>query len=106
MNTELPLWLDAVIAALVLAGAGFALVGSWGLAKFSDFYRRLHGPTKATTMGVGGMLLASALYFGWHGRWSLHELLIATFLFFTAPAAAQALVQAARAAKPRPPNED
>jgi len=54
----LPLWAEIVIAALLVTGAGFALVGSWGLAKFSDILKRLHGPSKATTLGVGCVLIA------------------------------------------------
>ena len=37
MLADLPLWLDAVLALLVIAGTLFALVGSWGLAKLGDF---------------------------------------------------------------------
>jgi multicomponent K+:H+ antiporter subunit G len=99
LNT-LPLWLDLMLAALLLLGAAFALVGSWGLAKLRDFYRRLHGPSKATTLGVGCVLIASALGFGWAGSWSLHELLITAFLFITAPVSAHLLVKAALGAGP------
>jgi multicomponent K+:H+ antiporter subunit G len=56
---------------------------------------RLHGPTKATTLGVGGCLLASMLHFAVHGgRWSAHELLIALFLFVTAPISANMIAKA------------
>src|SRR5690606_9847252 len=42
--------------------------------------------TKATTLGVGGVLIASMLYiFASEGRLSMHELLITLFLFLTAP---------------------
>ena len=51
--------------------------------------RRLHGPTKATTLGIGSMLIASMLYFFLkHEGFSIHELLITTFLFLTAPVTA------------------
>ena len=71
--TALPLWLDVLAAALVLTGAAFALIGSWGLAKLSDFLLRLHGPTKATTLGVGCVLIASMLWFSvTQGTASLH----------------------------------
>jgi multicomponent K+:H+ antiporter subunit G len=90
-----PLWLEIVIAALALFGAGFTLIGSWGLAKLGDFGKRLHGPTKATTLGVGCVLLASMAWFGFNGTASLHELLIALFLFFTAPVSAHLLIKAA-----------
>ena len=94
MNT-VPLWAEIVIAALALLGAGFTLIGSWGLAKLGDFGKRLHGPTKATTLGVGCVLLASMAWFGLTGKPSLHELLIAVFLFFTAPVSAHLLIKAA-----------
>jgi multicomponent K+:H+ antiporter subunit G len=104
--SELPIWLDISLAALVLLGAFFALVGSWGLAKLGNFLTRLHGPTKASTLGVGCVLLASVGYFSYaHGAPSLHELLITLFVFLTAPVSAHLLVQAAMHRDPslRPP---
>ena len=79
--SALPLWAEIVITALLVTGAAFALVGSWGLAKLGDILKRLHGPSKATTLGVGCVLVASALFFALQGEPSLHELLIALFLF-------------------------
>lgn len=90
-----PLWAEIAISVLAVVGAAFALVGSWGLAKLGDFARRLHGPTKATTLGVGCLLIASMLWFGLTGTASLHELLITLFLFLTAPVSAQLLIKAA-----------
>jgi multicomponent K+:H+ antiporter subunit G len=93
---QLPLWLDLLIAALLITGCFFALIGSWGLAKLGDFLKRLHGPTKATTLGVGCVLIASALYFTFRSASpSLHELLISLFLFMTAPVSAHLLIKAA-----------
>jgi multicomponent K+:H+ antiporter subunit G len=98
----LPLWLDLLLTALIGVGAAFALVGSWGLAKLSDFLKRLHGPTKATTLGVGCALIASALYFTVRdGAPSLHEFLITLFLFLTAPVSAHLLIKAALKLDPR-----
>ena len=97
----LPLALDLAISALVITGVAFALVGSWGLARLSDFFRRLHGPSKATTLGVGCVLIGSALWFAWQGKPSLHELLITLFLFLTAPVSAHLLVKAALKLDPR-----
>ena len=104
---DLPLWLDALLAALVLTGTAFALIGSWGLAKLGDFLKRLHGPTKATTLGVGCVLIASALWFSVaRGAPSLYELLITLFLFLTAPVSAHLLIKAALKLDPslRPPD--
>ena len=92
---------DMLVAGLLIAGAGFALVGSLGLARLGDFYRRLHGPTKATTLGVGCTLIASSVFFSLRGPGlSLHEILVAVFLFLTAPVSAHLLVRAALASDP------
>jgi multicomponent K+:H+ antiporter subunit G len=88
--------LDFILAALVLIGAFFTLVGSIGLLKLPDFYMRLHGPTKATTLGVGAILIASALYFSFVAQTiSTHEILITLFLFITAPVSAHLMAKAA-----------
>jgi len=105
MTPPLPLWADALAAVLLVIGAGFTLVGSIGLVRLSDFFKRLHGPSKATTLGVGCVLAASALVTSVAGAPSLHELLITLFLFLTAPVSAHLLVQLALKARPdlRPP---
>lgn len=89
------MWLEGLVAALLLIGAGFTLVGSLGLVRLPDFYARLHGPTKATTLGAGGTLLASVIHFSTVGGWSLHELLVVAFLFITAPVSAHLMAKAA-----------
>ena len=92
----MPVFVDYLVAALLLAGGAFALIGSFGLAKLSSFYTRLHGPTKATTLGVGSLLIASSVYFSTHGEGvSLHEVLVTLFLFITAPVSAHLLAKAA-----------
>lgn len=86
---------EALVAALILIGAFFLLVGALGLARLPDMMRRLHGPTKATTLGIGSLLIASIVYFtAARGSFSVHELLIALFLFLTAPVSAQMLAKA------------
>ncbi len=88
--------LEIIISICLLLGAGFALVGSIGLARLPDFYMRLHGPTKASTLGVGGMIVGSLIFFSTRGEGvSLHEILIAIFLFITAPVSAHIVGKAA-----------
>ncbi len=80
---------EILVAALILVGTFFILVGSIGIVKLPDMMRRLHAPTKATTLGIGAMLIASMLYFLMvHGIPSLHELMISIFMFLTAPVTA------------------
>lgn len=85
-----------IVAALILLGSIFALIGSIGLWKLPDFFMRLHGPTKATTLGVGALVIGSLIYFSTRGEGlSMHELLITLFLFMTAPVSANMLAKAA-----------
>jgi multicomponent K+:H+ antiporter subunit G len=87
--------IEFLISFLLLVGGFFGLVGAIGLVRLPDFLMRLHAPTKATTLGVGGVLVAAMLYFVGSGRWVIHELLIAAFLFVTAPVSALMLARAA-----------
>jgi multicomponent K+:H+ antiporter subunit G len=88
--------IEAIVSAALLAGAFFTLVGSIGLLRFPDFLSRLHAPTKATTLGLGAILLASLLHFGaGRGEVSLHEPLVVLFLFISAPVGAYLLAKAA-----------
>ncbi len=87
--------IDVLTAALILLGAAFALIGSVGLARLPDIFTRLHGPTKATTLGVGSILLGSILFFSARQGLSLHEVLVSLFLFLTAPVSAHLIARAA-----------
>ena len=87
--------LEILIALLLVLGGIFILVGSWGLARLPSLMTRLHGPTKATTLGVGGCLIASMIYFpASGGTLSAHELLITIFLLLTAPISANMIAKA------------
>lgn len=88
--------LDYLLSFLVLFGAALTFIGSLGLVRLKDFYTRLHGPTKATTLGVGSILTASAVFFSTRGTGiSMHEILVTLFLFITAPVSAHLLAKAA-----------
>ncbi len=92
---ELAPWAEVLITALLVIGGVFTLVGAIGMVRFPDFFMRLHAPTKATTLGVGGVLLAS-MGVSWSlGDYGAHELLITLFLFVTAPVSANLMAKAA-----------
>ena len=89
------LFVELGLSFLLVVGGSFILVGSWGLAKLPSLMTRLHGPTKATTLGVGACLIASMIYFPvTGGAYSAHELLITLFLFVTAPISANMIAKA------------
>jgi multicomponent K+:H+ antiporter subunit G len=89
-------WIEALVALFLLLGSLFALIGAIGLYRLPDFYTRLHGPTKNSTLGVGGMIIGSIIYFSVaQNNLSLHELLITLFLFITAPVTCHMLAKVA-----------
>jgi multicomponent K+:H+ antiporter subunit G len=87
--------IDLIVCVFLLVGSSFVLVGGIGLARLPDFFMRLHAPTKSTTLGVGGLLIASMAHFVSLGAPDIHELLITLFLFITAPVSAHMLAKAA-----------
>jgi multicomponent K+:H+ antiporter subunit G len=86
---------ELLVSVLLVIGGVFGLVGSYGLAKLPDLMTRLHAPTKATTLGVGAVLIASMIFMLWNQRdLSFHELMITLFLFLTAPITANFIAKA------------
>lgn len=90
------LFLQILLSALLLSGCFFILVGALGLVRLSDFFKRLHAPTKASTLGVGCVLVCSVAYHIFLGEDPQpRELLITVFLFITAPISAHLMAKAA-----------
>lgn len=72
------------------------LLGSIGLVRLPDIFTRLHGPTKATTLGVGAIVIAASVAaYVLTGEISLKALTVLLFLFITAPVSAHLLGKAA-----------
>lgn len=83
---DLPLWAAILVSGFMLAGGVITLIGAIGLVRFKLFYERIHAPTLGTTFGVGGILIASIIFFTvLQSRPVLHELLITAFVFVTTP---------------------
>jgi len=96
MSAQLPILIELLLSALILFGAALVLIGSIGLVKLPDFFTRLHAPTKATTLGMGSLLIASLIFTSYvTGDLHVQQLLITLFLFITAPIAAHMLAKTA-----------
>ena len=88
--------IEWIISILLLIGGFFVLVGSIGLVKMPDFFMRLHGPTKATTLGMASLLTAAMIFFSTTELGlSLKEILISLFLLLTAPISAYMMIKSA-----------
>ena len=104
-------FIQIVLSILLLFGCFFILVGALGLVKLSTFFKRLHAPTKASTLGVGCVLVGSVCYHIFLGQDPQpRELLITVFLFITAPISAHLMAKAALSlmmeSRPEPPSDD
>ncbi len=85
-----------IISILLLIGGSFVLVGSIGLVKMPDFFMRLHGPTKATTLGMASLLTAAMVFFSTtQAGLSVKEILISLFLVLTAPISGYMMIKSA-----------
>jgi len=88
--------MEFIISFLIVTGAAFCFLGSLGLARLPDAFMRLHGPSKATTLGIGCLALASLLWFTVRDRaLSVHELLVIVFVVLTTPVSAHLIAKAA-----------
>jgi multicomponent Na+:H+ antiporter subunit G len=78
----------------LVIGASFLLLASIGIIRMPDLYSRIQAATKASTLGVGCIILALAIHFGDVGV-SVRALLVIAFFFLTAPVAAHVIGRAA-----------
>ncbi len=85
---------EVVAGALLLLGAFFVLVSAIGILRFPDLYMRMHGATKAGTLGAGLILLGASVLFGTLAV-TVKAIAVFVFLLLTAPVAAHVLGRAA-----------
>lgn len=88
-------WNDLLTSFVLLLGLFFIFAGTLGLVRFPDVYTRLHAPSKATTLGLIGILIASLIHQFDTGSWGIKQILTAIFLFMTAPVGAHMMARAA-----------
>lgn len=87
---------EQVGAALLLVGACFMFLAGLGVLRLPDLFMRLQAATKASTLGVGCMLLGLAVHFQDLGV-TTRALLVIAFFVLTAPVGAHMIARAAYA---------
>ncbi len=93
---DIPLAVAVAVAFFLLFGASLALIGAIGFLRLGTFYERIHAPTLGTSWGIGGVMIASMLYFSFSlQKPVLHELLIGLFVTVTTPVTFLLLARAA-----------
>jgi multicomponent Na+:H+ antiporter subunit G len=78
---------DWISAALLLTGATLMLLAAVGVVRMPDLYSRMQAATKASSLGVGCMLLAVAVHFA-DLAITTRAFMIIVFFLLTAPVSA------------------
>lgn len=85
---------EIISVVLVIIGSLFILISAIGLIRMPDLYMRMSATTKAATLGVGFVLLGTAIHF-WEVGIVSRAIIIISFLMLTAPVAAHMIGRAA-----------
>jgi multicomponent K+:H+ antiporter subunit G len=95
MNS-IPLWIEVVIAVLLVASGGLAVTAALGLVRLKDFFQRMHPPALANTLGAWCVCLGSIIYFSaLDGGLTLQAWIVNVLLAITAPVTTVLLARAA-----------
>ena len=85
---------DTITALFLLAGANFSLLAAVGLVRMPDVFTRMQSSTKASTLGLGCLLVATALQLG-----DLASIIrassIGAFVMLTLPVSSHVIARAA-----------
>ena len=92
----LPLWIEIIVAILLLASAVLTLGASWGLVRMRTFVQRMHPPALAYVGASWCVTFASIIYFSARNEGpQLHVWLIIILLSITVPITTVLLARAA-----------
>lgn len=93
---QLPLWVEMLVALLLVISSLFALIGAVGILRMKSYFQRMHPPALASTMGSWSVALASILYFSaLKSSPVLHAWLIPVLMSITVPVTTLLLARAA-----------
>jgi multicomponent K+:H+ antiporter subunit G len=83
---QVPFWVEAVVATLLVFSGVFVVISAVGFLRLSDFFLRMHPPALAYTFGSWCVALAGILYFSFmESRAVLHPWLIIILSSITVP---------------------
>jgi multicomponent Na+:H+ antiporter subunit G len=85
--------IDVITAILWIGGAVFALLASLGVVRMPDVFTRMQASTKASTLGLGCLLLGAALQLG-DAASLIRAVSIGAFVFLTTSVSAHVIARA------------
>ena len=89
---------DIVTALLWVVGSAFAFLAALGLVRMPDVFTRMQASTKASTLGLGCLLLGSALQLADFSS-IIRLISIGAFIFLTTPVSAHVIARASYKAR-------
>lgn len=87
--------IEIAICSALSIGTSFIVISALGLLRLPDVYSRMHAVTKATTLGLAGVLGASALFNFAADRNVIRELLTMWFVLMTNPVGGHMIARSA-----------
>jgi len=87
--------IDWIVVAGLVIGSFFLAVSAIGTLRMPDVYGRLHAITKASTLGLAGLLAASAVFHGAAGRGFVAEAVAMWFVLMTNPVGGHMIARSA-----------
>jgi multicomponent Na+:H+ antiporter subunit G len=85
--------IDFLTAVLWIAGSAFALLAAVGVLRMPDVFTRMQASTKASTLGLGCLLVGAALQFGDFVS-LIRVLSVGAFILLTTPVAGHVIARA------------
>ena len=86
--------IDIATAVLWLAGSAFALLAAVGVLRMPDVFTRMQASTKASTLGLGCLLVGAAIQMGDFASF-ISAASIGAFVLLTTPVAGHVIARAA-----------
>lgn len=88
--------IETLTSLFLVAGALLMCAGSFGVARFPDFYRRLHSTGIPATLGVSALMVAASIYLSTQvGEIVLKPIISVVILFLTVPLGVEMLARSA-----------
>ena len=84
---------DILTAIMWMAGSAFALLAAVGVLRMPDVFTRMQASTKASTLGLGCLLIGAALQLGDFASF-IRVVSIGAFILLTTPVAAHVIARA------------
>jgi multicomponent Na+:H+ antiporter subunit G len=88
------LFLEIVSSVFIIAGVAFMIISVVGIIRLPDFYIRMSAITKASTLGIGLILIGIGIYFN-EPLLAGKVLIIILFMLLTSPVSAHIIARAA-----------